>query len=123
MGTNYGQNCMVGIRLERDDLKKVISPEEYRDEPRYDTRTGKQIKTERIIVKNEVFVYEVFGKEYDDLYEVEIDGLVCRSNFDPDKRYGFFIGLDIGEDLDCGRVELLQGSLSLAEIAEKAKIG
>ena len=121
MGTNYGQTCMVGVRFERDDLKKIISPAEYRDEPRYDTRTGKQIRTERILVKREDFVYEVLGVEYDDLSEVEIDGLDCRENSDPDERDGFFIGIEIGDDYDCGRVDLLQGSVSLKEISEKAK--
>lgn len=122
MGTNYGQTCMVGVRFEPDDLKKIISPEEYRDEPRYDTRTGKQIRTERILVKEEDFVYEVLGVEYDDLGEVEIDGLCCAENFDPNERDGFFIGIEIGDEYDCGRVDLLQGSISLLEISEKAKI-
>lgn len=122
MGTNYSQYCMVGVRFDKDDLKKIISPIEYRDEPRYDTRTGKQIRTERILVKEEDFVYEVLGVEYDDLSEVEIDGLDCRENSDPDEIGDFFIGLDIGDNYDCGRVELLQGSVSLGEISEKAKI-
>lgn len=120
MGTNYGQTCMVGVRFERNALKKIISPAEYRDEPRYDTWTGKQTGTERILVKREYFVYEVFGVEYDHLYGVEIKGLYCNDGYGEGD--GVFIGIKIGDEYDCGRVDLLQGSVSLKEISEKAKI-
>jgi hypothetical protein len=117
MGTNYGQICIVGVCLKCNDIKRIISPAEYVDEPRYDTMTGKQIKTERILKKREQYVYDVLGESYDDLYYVSIDGLKCRVDNDNN----LFVGLEIGDNYDCGRVELLQGSYSLIELLEKAK--
>ena len=121
MGTNYGQICIVGVGLKPNDIRRIISPAEYRDEPRYDTRTGQQIGTERILVKEEEYVYDVFGESWYYLDYTDINGLDCRVERNPE--YGnLFVGLKIGSCLDCGRVELLRGSISLKEISEKAKI-
>ncbi len=117
MGVNYRQSCILGIRLEIDDIKKVVSPAKHRDEPRFDPRTGKQTHTERIIEKDEECVYEIMGVEYEDFYSIEIEDLDVSFSDDDE----VYIGKQLGDTLDCGRVDLLTGSHSFTEIQDMAK--
>jgi len=118
MGINYRQSCILGICLEEDEIKKVISPAKYRDEPRFDPRTGKQTHTERILEKYEEYVYEVFNVQYQDLYGIQVHGLDTVVDNDE----VLYIGIHIGDHFDGGRADLLQGSFSLSETDNKAKM-
>jgi hypothetical protein len=117
MGINYRQSCILGICLERNDIKRVISPEKYRDEPRFDPRTGKQTHTERVFEKYEECVYEIMGVEYEDFYSIEIEDLDVSFSDEEE----VYIGKRLGNTLDCGRVDLLNESHSFTEIQDMAK--
>lgn len=120
MGVNFTQRCVLGVSFEGESLKNIISEEEYRDEPRYDTRTGKQIKTERIIIKDEVYNYIVLGETFDELGCVEFDDLDVVYDYNEEDET-LYIGEEIGDGEDFGRVDLLCGSISLHDLSEKAK--
>ena len=123
MGTNFVQKCVLGVSFKEESVKNIISEEQYRDEPRYDTRTGKQIRTERITIKGEVSNYIVLGKTFDELGCVEFDDLDVVYDFDSEKGCeSLYIGEEIGDNEDLGRVDLLSGSISFDEISEKAKV-
>ena len=53
MGIDYGQSILVGYRIEQNELLsnflEIISPVTYREEDRFDPKTGKKIGTEQVI--------------------------------------------------------------------------
>lgn len=119
MGVNYCQYCILGIKVKIANLKHIISPAEYADQARYDTRTGKQISTERVLVKEEDYEYRFMGYSGDsDLFYTLPDDLGLGGGVDQDGEF-FYMGYKIGDDTDYGRVEMLCGSLSLDDIQEK----
>jgi hypothetical protein len=127
MGINYTQYAIVGVKFDTNSLLVIDSPAVYEEQKRYDTRTGKVIKTEKVLVKEEESHYEFNYKKYDDLWEIE-------SEYSKEKETrviiiedGLYIGYPIGEKtfVNYGRADLLNESVSysdLVDIFEKAKI-
>ena len=124
MGINYTQYAMIGIEIDVDSLLVIDSPAVYEEQKRYDTRTGKVIKTEKVLVKEEESHYEFNGEKYYDLWEIE-------SKYSKEKglkamviEHTLYIGYPLGEKTDYGRADLLNKSISysdLVDVFEKAK--
>jgi len=115
MGVNYTQHCMLGFYLDADDITVIRQPAVYDEQPRYDTRTGKQTHTEKVLVKQEEAVYqfedledewlEELGEQIADKY-----GVCCI--VDQDHEF-VCVGIDVAESADYGRVDLLNDDVSL----------
>ena len=118
MGVDYHQYCIIGIKILVEDLKVVTSPEVYEEQNRYDSKTGKVKGTERVLVKDEEYHYEWAGKiyeEYDDLCQIEFEDSAEAYILDDYLYCGYMI--DVNEDH--GRVNLMEGELTLEFIQEK----
>lgn len=73
MGVSYIQYAILGIKINKEDIKKVLSEAVYELQPRYDTKTGKEIGKERVLVKEKEEVYEFKGVKNSYFYELEYD--------------------------------------------------
>jgi hypothetical protein len=124
MGVNYDQKCMVGIEVDLSDITYVVSEAVYEDQNRYDPRTGKILKTEKVLVKAAELEYVFMGKESDDWYcmieniaaELDLDSYVQED--DSDGEAYFCIGTFIGDERDMGRVDLLEGSVEISYLVK-----
>ena len=122
MGVNYDQECMVGIEVALSDITVVVSEAVYEDQNRYDPRTGKILKTEKVLVKAAELKYVFMGEESDDWYcmieniaeELGLDCYVPRSD---DEQY-FYIGTLVGDEQDMGRADLLTGSVEISYLVK-----
>lgn len=115
MGTNYEQQCIVGFMLGDDEAKHILSPAVYEEQARYNTRTGKQTHTEKVLVKEEDYVYRFGDCEGYDLYDLG-NTIANKHNVDffhDDDGY-LFIGKFVGETNDYGRVDLLEDTVSFS---------
>lgn len=124
MGVNYDQKCMIGLRVDIDDIKVVISEAVYEDQNRYDSRTGKVTHVEKVLVEEERSRYEFMGEAHGE-WEVLGYNVARKLKLQCYTEYGYYdqdkffcIGEFIGESDDCGNVDLLSGELSLSEISE-----
>jgi hypothetical protein len=122
MGVNYTQNCILGFCIDADEVKEILAPAEYDEQPRYNPRTGEQTHTERVLVRQEQIVYKWGGLENEFFYELAED---ISNKYDLDFVYDdstatLFLGEMIGERTDCGRVDLLEDSISLATLQQLA---
>lgn len=121
MGIDYDQKCMVGFYVLVPDIKQVISEAIYENQNRYNTKTGKLIRTEKVLVKEADIKYVFMGKKEEDwtvLMEDLADelGLDC---FVEDYDYstgGFCIGTFIGDKNSMGHVDFLTGEVDIAHI-------
>lgn len=122
MGVNYDQECMVGIEVDLSDITVVVSDAVYEDQNRYDPRTGKILKTEKVLVKAAELKYVFMGEESDDWYcmieniaeELGLDCYVPRS----DDEQCFYIGTFVGDEQDMGRADLLTGSVEISYLVK-----
>lgn len=130
MGVNYDQKCMVGIEIPLSDITVVVSEAVYEDQNRYDPRTGKILKTEKVLVKDAKLKYVFMGRESDNGYnlaediarELDLDCFIEYGHYDQDKY--FCLGKDIGCPDDMGNICLLTGSVEinyLVKLAEELK--
>jgi hypothetical protein len=123
MGVNYTQHCMLGFYLDADDITVIRQPAIYDEQPRYDTRTGKQTHTEKVLVKQEeaVYQFEDLEDEYlEELGEQIADkyGVGCRV----DQEYEFLcVGIDVAESADYGRVDLLNDDIDIKSLLQEAE--
>lgn len=115
MGTNYTQHCIVGLAIPVEEVKTIISPQEIEFQNRYDTRTGKVIGQERVVIKEQVCEYILAGSKSDCPHALSdmINGndghqLSCWFIYDV-----FYIGLPIVEASEYGRVELIEDEITL----------
>lgn len=120
MGVNYNQYCLVGIRIDEDDAKKIIKPAEYETQNRYDPRTGKVTNTVEVLVKDEQTVYEFEGFTYDDDFYGFIESLAKKHKLDYAVNeqvcpYGV-VGFSLGTQEDYGRVTLLECEEEISDI-------
>jgi len=129
MGTNYNQYCIVGIKLHADDIRHVVSPDEFEEQPRYDTKTGKVSHLEKVLVKKEsvIMKYRDFQIDYDSIFEFGEELVLHYKESLPELTYVsdqdndyVVIGLFLLSSESYGRVELLEGSSSISEIQELA---
>ena len=73
MSVNYDQYCIVGVCLDASDCKKITSEAIYEHQPRYNPKTGKETHKEKVLVKQEEYVYREFGCE-----DEEFDRLMVK---------------------------------------------
>lgn len=119
MGLDIHQHAIVGIKLSSEDIKKVISPAIYEDQPRYDTKTGELKRYERVLVKEEKSVFAIGPYEFRDQWSI---------NFKKDNKQvlgvrllegNIYIGLDlpISKAVDVYAMgDYLNGSISLMKL-------
>lgn len=115
MGVNYNQFCIFGLAFALDDIKIIESPDEYKLENRYDVKTGKVTRQEKVLVKEEVYHYRING------FNFECPDSYCfKDYYTKFDSYNdmLYVGYEIGSFHDFGRVELLEGSVSLSELEE-----
>jgi hypothetical protein len=123
MGVNYTQHCIMGLELKYEDMKVVVSPAKYEEQNRYDNRTGKVTHTENVLVQREEYYFEAFGVKNEEFYEFveeladkyELDSVIISGEYSETVVY---VGKKIGDEYDCGRVDLLIGNYSLQELQE-----
>lgn len=118
MGVNYDQKCMVGIEIYVSDIKVIIEEAVYENQNRYDSRTGKITKTERVLVKEEDAVYVLMGKKYSDRDSLAKDiaeDLGLDYSIEDDY---FYIGEFVGEENGMGNVDMLTGSVEISYLVK-----
>ena len=118
MSVNFSQKMIIGTKIYHDELKVVTEKAQYEDQNRYDTRTGKIIKTVSVLIKDEEYHYEFLNKKYDDIFDIDHDF--------PELNLYYFdeyiiLGWEILKPKDLGRVDLIQGKISLEEFTEAFK--
>jgi hypothetical protein len=111
MGVNYSQYCYLGLAFDLDEIHFIESPAEYKLEDRYDVKTGKVTHQEKVLVKEEVSYYKINGANFEDPDDFNIKNFETISNNDR-----IYVGYSIGNFRDYGRVDLLEGSISLDEL-------
>ena len=122
MGTNYYQHAIVGIEVSRKEITVIESPAVYEKQNRYDSRTGLPVRTENVLVKDEVSYLMFMGTRYEEMYDIEYDKKYTDLTFEySEENDSFYLGIDFGETIDLGRVSLLDGEVSLDELSQKAK--
>lgn len=126
MSWNATQICILGISVDIEDIKIIDAAEQRETQNRYDTKTGKVIKTESVVIKEEEYHYEWRGCREDNLYELVNNiqkkyGLYCRHDNEYEEDGQFYIGYKIGCKTDLGNIELLEGSTSLDDLMEMVK--
>lgn len=114
MGVNFNCYVFYGLSLEAEDFKELISPAVYEDQPRYDTRTGQVVKTERVLVKEEQAVYKMAGLE--DVKFYSLVGRIARK-FDLDIVENmdgvYFVGYNVFETEGYEQNDLADGTCDL----------
>lgn len=129
MGVDYSQLCMVGFRVSDEELLQTREDPVYEMQPRYNTKTGEKTHEEKVLVKEAEEVYSFFGYEecninelceilYKPLKDVGLD--VKRDGGGYYDVTGLVIGISIGDYEDFGRIDMLEGSISLEKIQEIA---
>ena len=117
MGINYSQSCILGWEFTREQVEKEISPAEYSEQPRFDTKTGTETHKEKVLVKERDYIFECAGIQNEELWYLaeqvaERHGL--RSVCDDES---FYIGISLGDREDFGRADLLEGDVQLDRLA------
>lgn len=122
MGTSVYQYCIVGLALGHDQVKTVISPLVTEVQNRYDTKTGKVIRKETVVVKEEVARYSIMGYENEcpDALTQEINRLEgqIRCDYRPPM---FYVGVPVLKTSRYEQFNLLCGAISLEELQEVFK--
>lgn len=131
MGINYEQKCMLGFIIEEEKIGKEISPAVIEEQPRYDPKTGKIEKYEKIIVKYAEYSYEFLGyvcEDFYDLYEELVEhfenlpelNIQVEIIYDGKQQF-ISIGRNLIETNDYGRASLIDGILTIEELLEHQK--
>lgn len=115
MGINYSQYILVGTKVDKDSIKVIKEPSQYEIQNRYDTRTGKIVRQEKVLIKQEEYVFKFLNKEYDDIYEIENDF--------PDLKLLIFdeyiiLGMNILNKESFDRVDLITGKFNIEQLTE-----
>ena len=132
MGVDYTQYCILGIRLDVDDIKIVTDEEVYEDQPRYNTKTGEMTKMVSILVKEEQYHYEYAGFTDECLWDLgeqiekKLDDENISVQHGGEYDSSIYIGKKIGESSEgyC-KADLLDGSIDLEDLfldAEKMAV-
>lgn len=118
MGVNFTQYAMIGWKFDVGNIKTEVVPPIYEDQARYDTRTGKPIASNRVLVKYGQYEYKLFDCTSDDPYYL-CEEIRDKYNLDCECVNGtVYIGKFIGEREDYGRVELLEDEISVNSLAD-----
>lgn len=123
MGVNFTQYCILGLEVDCDELKVVTSPEKYESQPRYNTKTGEITHRECVVIQEEQSHYEFLGCVDECIYEL---GLQLEDMYDIDFIYDndcnvMYLGKKLGDEYDCGRVDLLSGYENIPTVVEWSK--
>lgn len=116
MGIIYCQYAFLGISIDLEKAKEIVSPADYREELRFNPKTGEISGKERILVKQEDYQYKILGNIYPDIDDIESTNIHDLAIYRDYKSQTLFIGKSIGKNLDMGRVDLLYGSVSIDDI-------
>lgn len=119
MGISYDNYLVYGICLNKSECEVIISPAKYEMQNRYDTKTGKIIKQEKVCIKREENKYVFNSWENEDFTELANDiananNLKWFYNYDD----SCFIGLKAIESDDKGGARMIDGSISISELTE-----
>lgn len=125
MGTNFEQKCIIGFILSEKELTVIDQEEQFELQPRYDTRTGKETHKEKVIIKDEESHLKFAHIVADDLYDlVELiktefgfEAGVFESDFESGI-FNMWVGHELGNTENYGRVDLLTGSLNIDELCD-----
>ena len=125
MGINVTQKAILGIELTHDECYHQKSPAIYDKQPRYDSKTGVQTHTENVLVKEEQHCFQ-FGDiiEEDEYFSYFIENVADANGLEyacDDENDTGYIGYDLGLNSGSYKFDLLDGSLSLDWVNEKAK--
>lgn len=115
MGVNYSQYCYLGLAFDLDEIEVIESPAEYRLEDRYDVKTGKVTHQEKVLVKEEVCYYKINDVKFEHPDDYRDRSFDTRFDSYNDRIY---VGRNIGNFHDYGRVDLLEGSISIDELTK-----
>lgn len=120
MGINVTQKMIIGIALDSDECHYQKSPAVYDEQPRYDTKTGVQTHTERVLVKEEetYFKFRDVVEENEGFhYFIEVVGTKYNLDVavDEESEIGY-IGYNCGLNNGSYSFDLLEGSLSIDDI-------
>ncbi len=121
MGWTASQRCIVGISADIEELKVVDTEAIFEEQNRYDTRTGKILKTDTVLVKDEEYHYEWLGCKGQ-----SISSLIANAEkaFKVESFEGeetIYLGFSLGDNVNCGRIDLLQGYVSIEEVNATVK--
>lgn len=118
MSVSYTQKALVGIRLPIEAIKSILSEAEYRYEPRFDTKTGKQTHEVRVLVKEAKSVYKFKDLSSEDVYDLaeQIESKYKLTALISDEV--LYVGLTVGGKIDYGNVRLIQKEVSFTELSE-----
>lgn len=123
MGTNYYQHAIVGIEVSRKEITVIESPAVYEKQNRYDSKTGIPVRTENVLVKDEVSYLMFMGTRYEEMYDIGYDKKYTDLTFEySEENDSFYLGVDFGETIDLGRVSLLDGEVSISELQDSAEL-
>jgi len=123
MGIDYNQSCILGIKIEESDYAVCTKETVWKSEKRYDRKTGERIEDERSVVTEAEYIVSYMDVEgYDewDLAEKLAKKLGLTYCMD-DNGTGcdIYIGYSLGGSDDYGRVDLIDGSVSMEDFASK----
>lgn len=117
MGVDYTQYCLVGVRVNVQDINVVVKEAVYEDQNRYDIKTGKITHVEKVLVKSQVSKFVFNNKEYKDIYNIENDyeDMIFVYNYDEN---AFYLGIPVTDPNYYGPFHFLEGLLLKEEILE-----
>lgn len=117
MGIDYTQYCLVGVRVNIQDINVVVKEAVYEDQNRYDTKTGKITHVEKVLVKSQVSKFVFNNKEYENIYNIENDykNMTFLYNYDES---AFYLGIPVKEPNSYGSFHSLTGFFLKEEILE-----
>lgn len=125
MGVIYKQYAILGIKINKEDIKRVVSEAIYEERPRYDTRTGEKTHLEKVLVREEEEVYEFMGVSSPCFYELYEE--LCkafREDLDVELTGGYndeeciYIGKKLGVNTGGYSLDGLEGELSLDDLVD-----
>jgi hypothetical protein len=110
MSVNYTQICIIGLEFDIEELKVVDKEALYEAQNRYDSSTGKIVKTENVKIKDEECHYEFMGESYEYLEDIEDKyediSIIIDGN-------SLFFGISLGETCDYGRATLIEDNIPI----------
>jgi|688.fasta_scaffold192940_4 hypothetical protein len=122
MGTNFEQKCIVGFILSKKELTVIDQEEQFELQSRYDTKTGKETHKEKVMIREEESYFKFVDIVADDLYNlvnmIKSDyGFEAGTFWSDDDNY-LWVGYELGDTENYGRVDLLTGSLDIEVLRE-----
>lgn len=117
MGVDYTQYCLVGVRVNVQDINVIVEEAVYEYQNRYDTKTGKITHVEKVLVKSQVSKFVFNDKEYKSISNIEYDyeDMIFVYNYDEN---AFYLGIPVTDPSYYGPFHFLEGFFLKEEILE-----